>query len=353
MMKTQAMLFTGAANQLELQEIEIPDPKPGETIVKVDACSLCGTDVHFIQGHVPIVALKKGTVKYMVCGHEIIGTDVQTGKMVIVPAVLACYQCDMCLSGRSNMCRNALMLGNAINGGFAQHIHIPRANNLLVLPDNIADLINFPVYYLCVMADAMTTAYHAVFNRAGVKPGDKVAVIGGGGVGLNVAQFATAACAEVVVLDIDKQRAERAMGFGAKAGICLRRDGDPAQIFKEVRKEVKDALKGDPDFCFEVVGHPSAFSLALGLLGIGSQLINVGYTADQGNVPLGNIMAKEQRVIGSYGCPPPDYRRVLSMVLNGNVKLEELVTGEFPLSDLGKAIEVQGDPETIRSVIVP
>lgn len=352
-MKTQAMLFSGVKNPLELQDIEIPDPKPGETIVKVGACSLCGTDVHFFHGEVPIATLEKGTVNYMVCGHEIFGIDIQTKKKVIVPAVLACYQCDMCLSGRSNMCRQALMLGNAINGGFAQHIHIPRANNLCVLPDNIAELINFPEHYLCVIADAMTTAYHAVFNRAGIKPGDKVAVVGGGGVGINVTQFAAAACAEVVALDIDKQRAERAMGFGAKAGICTKREGDPAQVFKDIRKEVKNALNGDPDFCFEVVGHPLAFSLAFGLLGMGSKLINVGYTADKGNVALGNIMAKELNVDGSYGCPPPDYPRVLSMVLSGRVKLKELVTGEFPLADLDQAIAAQSKPETIRSVIIP
>lgn len=353
MMKTEAMLFTGAENPLELQQIDIPDPGPGETIVEVGACGYCGTDDHFFRGHVPIVNLMKKVVEYVICGHEIYGIDTLTGNKVIVPAVLACYQCDMCLTGRSNMCRKSMMLGNAINGGFAKHVHIPRANNLCILPDDIEERIDFPIHHLSIMADALTTGYHSVFNRAGVKPGDKVAVIGGGGVGINVAQFAAAACAEVVVLDIDEKRAKRATKFGAKTGICTKRTGDPKQIFKDIRGEVKAALGGDPDFCFEVVGHPDAFSLAMGLQGIGSKLINVGYAADKGSVALGNIMAKELNVDGSYGCPPPDYRRVLSMVLNGQVKLKELVTGEFPLAEIDKAMEVQSNPETIRSIIIP
>lgn len=353
-MLAKAMLFRGPDNPYEWGEIEVPEPKEGETIVKVISCSLCGTDVHYMEGSVPLLAITQGKTAYRVLGHEIFGIDLKTDKKVLVPAVLNCRSCRHCLTGRSNICLEKLMLGNDINGGFAEFVHIPRADSLCVVPDDIFSRLNCPEEYLCVIADAMTTAYHAVFNRAQIRGWrQKVVVIGCGGVGINVIQMAAAAGALVVGLDLDQDKAKRVERFGAEAGLCIPKEGDSKTIFKEIRQKVRDVLGGDPGFCFEVVGHPDAFELAFRLLDEGGTLVNVGYTSQKSSVATGNIMYKELTILGSYGCPPEDYPKVLSMVLAGRVKLGELVTGEYNLADLEKAVQIQGDPATIRSIIKP
>lgn len=352
-MKVNAMLFYSNKKPCHPEVIELPDTPPDSSdIVEVLGCGFCGTDGHFMDGSVPPLAFGQGVGK-LVLGHEIIGRSTTTGKLVIVPAVLGCGKCMNCTSGRSNLCEKGIMLGSNVNGGFAEYILVKYADNLCVLPDDIESKIDFPVSYFSIVADALATPYHAVFNQGKVKPGDRVVVIGCGGLGLNVVQMAKAAGANVVGLDLQQQKIDNLSVING-SGICTQREGKPGDVFKAIRSEVKDALGGVPTHCFEVAGHPDAFNLAYGLVGRGGSLIVVGYTGQPvGNFRFGNIMGKELTIKGVWGCPYEDYPTVVKMVLDKKILVEPLVTGTFCLTQLNDAFKALQDPKTIRSVVVP
>ncbi|MFH0952077.1 MAG: zinc-binding dehydrogenase [Patescibacteria group bacterium] len=354
-MKTKAHVLL-AEGGLDYREIEISGQANGdEKVLDVLACGYCGNDHHFIEDPNGIPLIKKGWVPFMVPGHEIYAQDL-SGQKYIVPAVLTCGRCNMCRNGRSNLCENERMIGRDINGGFAMHIHIPRAYDLCpVSEEDIANLraIGCPERNLAVMADAMTTAYNAVENVGKLRPFDRVLVVGSGGVGINVVQFAAAAGAVVVAADINDVKANMAMDFGAVRGINTRREGDPRDIFREIRQEVYEALGGPPTHCFEVAGHPDAYGLAAGLCGKGGQIIVVGFTLKKTEYCQHLHMAKGQNTLGAYGCPPHDYPRVLHMVTTGMVNLKDIVTKEVLLPNLSEAFEEQKNPKTIRTLILP
>ena len=352
-MLVNAMLFYSQAKPCHPDVIELPDTPPdGSDIVEVLGCGFCGTDGHIMDGSVNPMAFSQGVGK-LVLGHEIVGRSTTTGKLVIVPAVLGCGKCTNCKSGRSNLCENGIMLGSNVNGGFAEYILVKYADNLCVLPDGIESKIDFPISYLSILADALATPFHAVFNQGGVKPGDRVVVIGSGGLGISVYQMAKAAGANVVGLDILQKKIDNLSLVDGK-GICIKRSGEPRDIFKAIRKEVSEALGGAPTHCFEVVGHPDAFNLGFGLVGRGGSLIVVGYTGQPvDGFRFGNIMGKELTISGVWGCPYEDYPTVLDMVLDKKILVKPLVTGTFPLTQLKGAFEAMQDPKTIRSVVIP
>ena len=360
-MKSKAMVLRKDGS-IDAEEIEIPEPTGNQRIVKVKACGFCGTDDHFIRKPLTVPSFKAETSDTLVPGHEICGEVVGTGEQVIVPAVFCCGECEMCRSGRQNMCLQGIMLGRDWSGGMAQYVLVPDGRQLCVLPDSIAvqaERIGFEVQHLCVVADAMTTAFHAVFRRSGIKPADRVAVIGCGGVGLNVIQMCVAAHAIVVGLDsvaektITGTQPTLPVRFGAVRGICTSREGDAKAVFKAIKAGVRKALGGDPDIVFEVVGHPDAYLLAHGLTKRGGTLVTVGYTEQTADVPIGHEMAKELDKRGTFGCSPWDYPRVLHMVCSGSLDLAGVVTGTFGFDNFREAMAAQSNPATVRSIIVP
>jgi Zn-dependent alcohol dehydrogenase len=213
------------------------------------------------------------------------------------------------------------------------------SKDLIPLPDSL------PLEASAVIADALTTPYHAVVNRGRVRPGDRVAVFGCGGIGLNVVQIAAAFGARVVAVDLRDDKLARATELGAAATVNA--------ASGKVDKAVRELTGGGAEVAFECVGLPASQEAAFGATRNGGRLVLVGYSPDPMRLNSGRVMFREMEVIGSLGCRGIDYPRVVELVRQGRIKLEELVTARFPLERINEAFDALRAGQGVRSIVTP
>jgi len=337
----KAAVFRGPKQPLVIEEVETPNPGPGEILVKVAACGVCHTDIGYIDEGVP--TFKKPP---MILGHEAAGsvaglgegvTKFTEGDRVLVPAVFTCGECEYCRTGRENICLNMRMLGNHMDGAYAEYVVVP-AKDCIRMPEEI------PLEEGCIIADAVSTPYHAVKNRAKVKAGDVVCVYGCGGVGMNVVQLAAASGAAVVAVDVDDEKLRTAAELGAWKTVNARAL-DPA-------KEVRKLTGGGADVAIEAIGNPLTIEQAFSSLKTGGRLCIIGYTNQEVKLNAGRIMFREMEIVGSLGCRPVDYERLVDMAAQGRVKVREMVTARFSLDEINEALDLLRSGKSLRSIVV-
>jgi 6-hydroxycyclohex-1-ene-1-carbonyl-CoA dehydrogenase len=339
----KAAVFHGGSIGLRIEDIPVPKIGEEDILLKVAACGVCHTDLHYIEHGVP--TFKKPPI---VLGHEASGiveavgakvTNVRKGQRVLLPAVLTCGKCVYCRDGRENICSDMKMLGNHFDGAYAEYVAAP-AKDALDLPDSL------PLEEACIIADAVSTPYHAVKNRAKVRPGDTVVVFGCGGVGINAVQLAAAAGGYVIAVDINDRKLQWATEFGAAKTIN-------ATKVERVSKEIKKLTGGGADIAMEVIGNPKTIEEAFESVRIGGRLVVVGYTSEAISIVAGKIMFKEIEIVGSLGCRPVDYIPLIRMAAQGRIDVKRLVTHRFKLDELSKAFEVMKEGASLRSIVVP
>lgn len=339
----KAAVFHGADRPLTVQEVPTPSPGPGDLLVRVAGCGVCHTDLHYVDHGTPTFKPPP-----LVLGHEVAGTVAEVGESVdgfeagdrvLLAAVLSCGRCELCRTGRENLCENGRMLGNHTDGGYAEFMVAP-ARDAFHLPEEI------PTVEGSIIADAITTPYHAVVNRGRVTPGDRVVVVGCGGVGLNVVQVAAALGAQVIAVDLSAEKLAWAARLGAVATV-------DASSTERVDKEVRSLTGGGAHVAFEVVGQPDTQATALSCLRTGGRLVLVGYSPGKMSLNSGRVMFRELEIVGSLGCRPVDYPRVIELVRQGRISLTPLVTHRFPLDEIGDAFETLRAGHAIRAVVMP
>jgi 6-hydroxycyclohex-1-ene-1-carbonyl-CoA dehydrogenase len=322
---------------------------PDDALIKIAGCGVCHTDLSFWHYGVPTRHELP-----LVLGHEISGTVVEgpsqlKGKPVIIPAVLPCGGCPLCLSGRGNICQKQKMPGNDFHGGFASHIAVP-ANMLATVPD--AALADHSLAELSVIADAVSTPYQVIV-KSDLQPGDFAIVIGVGGIGIYAAQLTKIFGAKVLAIDVDPQKLDQMSKIGITATL------NPKGLdFKEIKSQVKGKCKelGAPSNgwkIYETSGTKAGQELAFGLLGIAGTLSIVGFTLDKLEVRLSNLMAFDANVIGTWGCKPELYPEVIELVADGRLKLKPF-TETFPMSQINDIFQQTLEHKLMkRSVMVP
>lgn len=339
----RAAVFRGPDRPLSVEEVPTPEAGPGDAVVRVAACGVCHTDLHYVDHGTPTFKSPP-----LVLGHEVAGTvaevgpgvdAVAPGDRVLLPAVLSCGACRMCRTGRENICENGVMLGNHVDGGYAEYVAAP-ARDLFHLPEEI------PLVEGSIIADAVTTPYHAVVNRGRVRPADEVVVVGCGGIGLNLVQVAAAVGGRVTAVDVAEEKRRWALRLGAVEAL----DPDDAE---RPDRAIRDAAGGGADVAFEAVGKASTQELALSSLRTGGRLVLVGYSPEKMALNAGRVMFRELEVLGSLGCRPVDYPRAIELVRQGRIGVEELVTGRFGLEDIERALDALRAGEGVRSVVTP
>ena len=242
---------------------------PSDAIVRITTTTICGTDLHILKGDLP--AVTKGRI----LGHEGIGvvehvgtgvTDFHPGDKVIISCVTACLKCDFCRSGKYSHCRKGgWILGYTLDGTQAEYVRIPHADG---------SLYPFPVggdeESLVMLSDILPTGFECGVLNGQVKPGDKVAIVGSGPVGLAVlltAQFYSPA--EIFMIDVDDNRLAIAKKFGATT-LINSADGTAAQRVMELTKGA------GVDVAIEAVGLPVTFGICQAIVAVGGRLANVG-----------------------------------------------------------------------------
>ncbi|MCC7528179.1 MAG: zinc-binding dehydrogenase [Candidatus Melainabacteria bacterium] len=340
-MKATVLIEQG--KMLQYTDMPKPEPGPGELLIKVAACGVCHTDLHYIEHGVPTFKQPP-----LILGHETSGTVAELGEAVtgfaigtrvLVPAVVTCGKCRLCRIGKENICEQMVMFGNHVHGSYAEYMVAP-AKDVFVLPDSI------PLEEGAVIADAISTPFHAVRNRGNVRAGDTVAVYGCGGVGINAIQVAAAAGAHVIAVDISEKKLAWAKEFGASE--CINALAEP-----KVPKAIKKLTGGGADVVFEVIGRPETIESAFECVRPGGRLVVVGYTDQPVSLSAAKIMFREVEVVGSLGCRLVDYPLILQMCAQGKLKVKPLVTHRFPLNEIEQAFKLMKQGESLRSIVIP
>jgi len=334
---------------LERTEIPVPQLQLNEALVEIAGCGVCHTDLGYYYDGVSTVTKPPLTLGHEISGTVIAGDSRLVGKEVIVPAVMPCNKCDICASGRGNRCLAQKMPGNSLGvyGGFSSHIPVPSED--LCMVENRG---SFQLAELAVIADAVTTPFQACV-RAGLKKGDNVVVVGvTGGVGSYVAQMAGAFGARTVVgIARDQEKLERALRYGADYTINSSGKDENA-----VRNEFKDLCKtrGLASYAwtiFEVTGTGAGQAIALNLLSFVGKLVVVGYGLQKNEFSISRLMAFDADIIGTWGCLPKYYPKVLEMVLNDTIKIRPF-TETRPMSNIREVFEEAHTTRMMKRVVL-
>jgi len=343
---------TGEVVEGRLEKVEIPIPplQPNEALIEIAGCGVCHTDLGYFYDGVPTVTKPPLTLGHEISGTVIAGDSRLLGREVIVPAVMPCNKCDICASGRGNRCLAQKMPGNSLGiyGGFSSHIPVP-AEDLCV----VGNRGDFQLAELAVIADAVTTPYQACV-RAGLKQGDNVVVVGvTGGVGNYVAQMAKAFGAKTVVgIARDPEKLERALQYGADYVINSNGKNE-----NDVRNEFRELCKthGLPSnygwTVFEVTGTAAGQAIALNLLSFVGKLIVIGFGLQKNEYSISRLMAFDADIIGTWGCLPKYYPKVLEMVLNQTIKIRPF-TETRSMSKIREVFEEAHSTKMMKRVVL-
>jgi succinate semialdehyde reductase (NADPH) len=360
-----AAVLPAAGARLQLEEIPIPQPRRSEILVKVAACGVCHTDLHVIKGEVAFPTPA-------VLGHEISGTVIELGEgvdhlevgaRVVGTFIMPCGNCPACLAARDDLCEPFFSL-NRLRGTLYDgetRLFRPDGSPLAmysmgglaeyaVLPATAAFPISeaMPFEEASVLGCAALTAYGAVRHGADLRLGERVAVVGTGGVGSLVVQFAKALGAlQVVAVDISDVKLEAARALGA-TDLVDASAGDPVARVLEV-------TDGGVDAAFEVLGRPETFLNALGMLRDGGRMVAVGIApvGELAQVEITRLVRRGLRIVGSYGGRPrTDMPRLLALVEQGVLSPADAVSRRFQLDEVAEAYEALDAREIVGRAIV-
>ena len=339
----RAAAITGYKQPLEICSRPDPEPGPGDAIIRTEACGICRTDWHLWQHEWTWIGMELELPR--VPGHEFGGEIVQCGKevtrfrpgdRVTVPFHLGCGKCEQCWNGRYNLCFAYGAIGVHHDGGFGELVRVPSADSTLVrLPEAVDS------FTAAALGCRFMTAFHGVVDRAGVRPGEWVAVFGIGGVGLSVVQIASAIGARVIAVGRSDEKLAMAREEGAEATV---KAGPNAPA------EVTEITKGGAAVTVDALGASSTTIPAILSLARAGRHVQLGMTGveDAGNIaiPMDLVVVKEISIAGSLGCPMTSYAGLLAMVASGKLKPTRLVEAAVNISEVNRVLTAMTDFQT-------
>ena len=358
-----AAVMTAPGAPLRVRDIVVDDPRTGEVLVRMAASGVCHSDLHTLDGvqpfPVPVVLGHEGAGVVEAVGPEV--SHVRPGDHVMLSWLPACGRCRMCARGRPTLCEDlawsdaGTMMDGTVrfhaDGVAVHHYTTSTFSSLSVVPAQscvpVAD--DLPLTELALMGCAVMTGFGAVHHTAQVRPGDRVAVIGCGGVGLNVVQAAALAGATTIVaVDISPRALELARGLGATATVCA-----PAG---EAEAAVRSGAGGAVDCAFEALGRRDTIELALAVTGRGGQTVLIGMAAPGEPASIDPLaITVEERVVRGcwYGScrPTVDLPVLVDLYRAGRIRLGA-ITQPIGLRDIDDAFAAMRAGRTGRAVVV-
>jgi L-iditol 2-dehydrogenase len=334
------------ARDLRIEEVQVPEPGPGEVLVRVKVALTCGTDLK---------TLKRGMHRMIPSlpspfGHEFSGVvektgegvqDFRPGQAVVAANSAPCGRCDYCKAGRANLCDELEFL----NGAYAEFIRIPASIvrcNLHLLPDSLD-----PVQ--AALTEPLACVLHGI-ERSGIEMGQSVCVIGMGPIGLMFVTLAAQKGASVIAVGRNRSKLEKALKLGAAHQVEM---GDLESLQSRIRR-LTPGEKG-PDVVIEAVGMPQVWEVALNLVKKGG-LVNLFGGCARGTVARVDahlLHYEEKSVISVFHHTPHFVATALRLLALGVVRAQDLVTHQFPLEDLPRAFELMEHGQAIKAAIWP
>jgi len=339
----RAARFHGPRSEIRIEEIPYPVAGPGEVVVRVAACGVCGSDVHFLEG-MPVPGGLPLTLGHEASGIvETVGASVrgwQSGDRVAVHLGAGCGRCRVCASGHPNCCPHLAVPGLHIDGAFAEAIRVP-VGTLVRVPEGVS----LPAAALAT--DCVASPYHALLCRAGLRAGERVAVIGCGGLGSQAVCLARVLGAgQVVAVDVSAVALERAAQAGATYCVDGRAESDAAGA-------VRDLTGGGAEVVIECVGIPETVAAGVRALLPGGRLVvvGVGMMPPAVDVPQGIFALQELSVLGSFGSHQRDLEEVLRLQASGAIDIEAWISHRLRLEHVAEGLDMlrtkRGDPRRI------
>lgn len=339
----RAQVFHGPGD-LRYEEIPVPEPGPGEVLLRIEAALVCGTDVKTLRRGHPVMIPKLPTV----FGHELAGTIVRVGPGVdrfqegqcAVPANSApCAACPPCLRGQANLCDDLLF----VNGAYAEYIALPARlvrENLVLVPAGVpAARVAF--------AEPVACCLHAI-DAAAIQPGDSVAVFGHGPLGLLLGLLAQRAGARVVLAGKAGPRLALAARLGFAACLDLAGAADPAGL-------VRAAAGGGVRCAIDATGQPEAWEQAIAAADKGGTIVFFGGCAPGTSIRVDTrrVHYEELRLLGVFHHTPALIRRAVALLADRSLDPMPLVTHEMGLADVPEALAKMARGEAMKVLIRP
>ena len=337
-----------AIDDLSLKRIPVPEPGPGEVLLRIEANTICGTDLRYISG------AKTAGVRYgVIMGHEFAGRvhavgegveGVPIGVQATCSIVLSCNRCPNCLAGREHLCENLRLFGSAVDGGLAEYLLVPREamdnGNLVLVPQELpATLLALAEPVSCVINGA---------NQVRTQPGDTVVVLGTGPIGLLHIALAKLAGATTIIAAGRAGRLEPALQLGATEAYDLTGDALTQQVLKRTGGRGADVV-------IVAVGSLDLANQALQLAAVGGR-VNYFGGFPKGSTTLMDpnlIHYNELLVSGGSNARRVDVVRAVELLSSGRLEVAPVVSHTFALKDLDAAVAAVRERQGLKIAVLP
>jgi len=321
-------------------------PKPTikdstDAIARITKATICGTDLHIMKGEVP------EAVDGLILGHEGVGvieevgpgvSNFKVGNKVLISCITSCGNCEACRKGMYSHCETGgWILGHLIDGTQADYVRIPYADNSLYhIPDGVDEDA------IVMLSDILPTGFECGVLNGKIKPGDTVAIVGAGPIGLATlltAQFYSPA--EIIMVDLDENRLNVAKTFGATKLVSK----------NAIEEIMKLTDRKGVDVAIEAVGIAATFNICQSIIAAGGHIANVGVHGKSVELHLEKLWSRNititTRLVDTVTIP-----MLLKTVLSGKLKPEKLITHRFPLNEIMNAYDIFGNAAKEKAIKV-
>jgi S-(hydroxymethyl)glutathione dehydrogenase / alcohol dehydrogenase len=363
----RAAVFREVGRRMQIENVTLADPKPGEALVKIVGTGVCHSDYHVIKGEwaspLPIVLGHEASGIVEAIGEGV--TQAKPGDHVVLSFAPNCGQCAYCVAGHPHLCSAYLKIppGGLLDGtsrlsigdetiymfgkmaSFAEYSVVAGASLIPIRKDA-------PLAKAALIGCAVMTGVGAALNTAKIEAGTTVMVVGCGGVGLNCIQGARLASASrIIAVDVADDKLEFARMFGATDVVNSRRD-DPVAV----ARELTDGM--GVDYALEAIGLKVTIEQCYHAVRRGGTAVVVGMAPDgvHASIPARAIAGSEKTLKGSfYGSTRPriDMPRLVDFYMDGRLLLDELVTRTYPLEEINEAYNDLGEGGVGRGLLLP
>lgn len=327
---------------LSIETVADPTCPDNGVVLEVASCGICRSDFHgWTGGHAMV---KSGSIM----GHEYCGTVVEVGAnaqhkigdRLIAPFILGCGSCPACHTGASNTCANQIVPGFGAQGAYAEFVAVPFDHNLVHLPEAMTPAL------AAGLGCRVTTAWHALTDRAQVRAGEWVAIHGTGGIGLATLLLAKMLGAQVVVVDIVEDKLTYAKAHGADATVNAA-DVDAAEA-------IRDITGGGAQVSIEALGVAVTTNASVECLATLGRHVQVGMPAGSGMIEINMraIYSKQLSFFGTRGMPSWKYPSLLGMIERGEVDISPMVARKVPLSTASAELRAMKGPTSPGTAVI-